>query len=33
VFDSDHLVGIVSPSDIARLLQPGVGRTASSAAA
>jgi Zn-dependent protease/CBS domain-containing protein len=33
VFDSDHLVGIVSPSDIARLLQPGLGRTASSAAA
>jgi Zn-dependent protease len=33
VFDSDHLVGIVSPSDIARLLQPGIGRTASSVAA
>lgn len=33
VFDSDHLVGIVSPSDIARLLQPGLGRTASRVAA
>jgi Zn-dependent protease/CBS domain-containing protein len=33
VFDSDQLVGIVSPSDIARLLQPGLGRTATSAAA
>jgi Zn-dependent protease/CBS domain-containing protein len=33
VFDSDRLVGIVSPSDIARLLQPGLGRTASSVAA
>jgi Zn-dependent protease len=33
VFDSDHLVGIVSPSDIARLLQPGLGRNASRVAA
>ena len=33
VFDSDHLVGIVSPSDIARLLQPALGRTASRVAA
>jgi Zn-dependent protease/CBS domain-containing protein len=33
VFDSDQLVGIVSPSDIARLLQPGLGRTASRVAA
>jgi Zn-dependent protease len=33
VFDSDRLVGIVSPSDIARLLQPGLGRTASRVAA
>lgn len=33
VFDSDQLVGIISPSDIARLLQPGLGRTASRVAA
>jgi Zn-dependent protease len=33
VFDSDHMVGIVSPSDIARLLQPALGRTASRVAA
>jgi Zn-dependent protease len=33
VFDADHLVGIVSPSDIARLLQPGLGRVASRVAA
>jgi Zn-dependent protease len=33
VFDADHLVGIVSPSDIARLLQPGLGRAASRVAA
>jgi Zn-dependent protease len=33
VFDSDHLVGIVSPSDIARVLQPGLGRTTSHVAA
>ncbi|HEY8674157.1 MAG TPA: site-2 protease family protein [Candidatus Dormibacteraeota bacterium] len=33
VFDADHLVGIVSPSDIARLLQPELRRTASRVAA
>lgn len=33
VFDADHLVGIVSPSDIARLLQPELGRTTSRVAA
>jgi Zn-dependent protease/CBS domain-containing protein len=33
VFDSDQLVGIVSPSDIARLLQTGPGKIAARAAA
>jgi len=33
VFDADHLVGIVSPSDVARLLQTGPGRVATSVAA
>jgi Zn-dependent protease len=33
VFDSDQLVGIVSPSDIARLLQSGPGKIAARAAA
>jgi Zn-dependent protease/CBS domain-containing protein len=33
VFDADHLVGIVSPSDIARLLQPELGRAPSRVAA
>jgi Zn-dependent protease len=33
VYDSDTLVGIVSPSDIARLLQSGPGRTRAQAAA
>jgi Zn-dependent protease len=33
VYDSDRLVGIVSPSDIARLLRGGAGRTPAPAAA
>jgi Zn-dependent protease len=33
VFDADHLVGVVSPSDIARLLQAGPSRVATSVAA
>jgi Zn-dependent protease len=33
VYDADQLVGIVSPSDIARLLQAGPSRAATSAAA
>jgi Zn-dependent protease len=33
VYDADRLVGIVSPSDVARLLQSGPGSTASRAAA
>jgi Zn-dependent protease/CBS domain-containing protein len=33
VYDSDQLVGIVSPSDIAQLLQSGPGRAKASAAA
>jgi Zn-dependent protease len=33
VFDSDQLVGVVSPSDIARLLQSGPGKIAARAAA
>jgi Zn-dependent protease len=33
VYDSDRLVGIVSPSDIARLLQSGPGRARAQAAA
>jgi Zn-dependent protease len=33
VYDSDRLVGIVSPSDIARLVQSGPGRAGASAAA
>ncbi len=33
VYDGDHLVGIVSPSDIARLLQSGPGRAATVSAA
>ncbi len=33
VYDSDRLVGIVSPSDIARLLQSGPGRAGARAAA